>query len=163
MGKQRVGRTGSVKVLKTLGRLLAIAGASLLVTSCAGLGGKELTTYDLTAPEDFPNVNGRSSAQILVPVPTALKSLDSEMIVVRPTTAEITYFGDSQWSDRLVLLEPEHAALPPGHIPEKTAVLHQAHLSGLWAGVHFTTAGEEKTYTISTIPSDKPPLVRNLV
>jgi cholesterol transport system auxiliary component len=76
-------------------------GCALLLGACSGLGGKELATYDLSAPQDFSSVQGRTSAQILVPVPTALKSLDSEMIVVRPSGSEITYYGDSQWSDRL--------------------------------------------------------------
>lgn len=81
--------------------ILSILGLCLSVAACSGLGGKELTTYDLTAPDDFSSIRGRTSAQILVPVPTALKSLDSEMIVVRPNDSEITYFGDAQWSDRL--------------------------------------------------------------
>lgn len=81
--------------------VISILGLCLSLMACSGLGGKELTTYDLSAPEDFSSVKGRSSAQILVPVPTALKSLDSEMIVVRPSGSEITYFGDAQWSDRL--------------------------------------------------------------
>lgn len=75
--------------------------ACLLLASCAAVGSKELATFDLTAPEDLGDIRGRSNAQILVPVPTALKSLNSEMIVVRPGGQEITYFGDAQWSDRL--------------------------------------------------------------
>ncbi|SNZ08925.1 ABC-type transport auxiliary lipoprotein family protein [Cohaesibacter gelatinilyticus] len=81
--------------------VISILGLCFSLVACSGLGGKELTTYDLSAPEDFSSVRGRSSAQILVPVPSALKSLDSEMIVVRPSGSEITYFGDAQWSDRL--------------------------------------------------------------
>ena len=65
------------------------------------MSSKELTTYDLSAPDSFDGVRGRSGAQILVAVPTALKSLDSEMIVVRPGGSEIAYFGDAQWSDSL--------------------------------------------------------------
>ena len=80
---------------------MMIASLSAGLASCSAIGGKELTTYDLTAPEQFDGMRGRSGAQILVAVPTALKSLDSEMIVVRPGGSEITYFGDAQWSDRL--------------------------------------------------------------
>ncbi|WP_316860070.1 ABC-type transport auxiliary lipoprotein family protein [uncultured Cohaesibacter sp.] len=75
---------------------------SVALASCTVIGGgKELTTYDLSAASDLSDINGRSNAQILVQVPTALKSLDSEMIVVRPNSSEITYFGDAQWSDSL--------------------------------------------------------------
>lgn len=88
----------SLHISKKIFSTLAL---SLLLTSCSGLGGKELTTYDLTAPQSFPSLSGRSNAQILVSVPTALKSLNSEMIVVRPGAGEITYLGDAQWSDRL--------------------------------------------------------------
>ena len=73
-----------------------------LLASCAAIGGgRELATYDLSAPKEMDGVSGRSNAQILISEPTALKSLDSERIVVRPNATEITYFGDSQWSDRL--------------------------------------------------------------
>lgn len=74
----------------------------MLLPACAGLGGgKELATYDLSAPVNLEKIPGRTNSQILVPTPTALKSLDSEMIVVRPSASEITYLGDAQWSDRL--------------------------------------------------------------
>nr|WP_321456370.1 ABC-type transport auxiliary lipoprotein family protein [uncultured Cohaesibacter sp.] len=75
---------------------------AMWLASCSVIGSsKELTTYDLSAPVEFQNLKGRSNAQLLVAIPTALKSLDSEMIVVRPDSAEITYFGDAQWSDNL--------------------------------------------------------------
>lgn len=82
-------------------RLLLGLLLGLLLTGCAAVGGRELATFDLTAPQDLQEITGRSNAQILVPVPTALKSLNSERIVVRPNLQEITYFGDAQWSDRL--------------------------------------------------------------
>ena len=83
-------------------RALSFVCLALWLASCSVVGGgKELTTYDLSAPASFDNLRGRSNAQLLISVPTALKSLDSEMIVVRPDNAEITYFGDAQWSDSL--------------------------------------------------------------
>ena len=84
-----------------MARLAATVSLCLALSACAGLGGKELTTFDLTAPTSFSSNLGQTRAQILVSMPTALKSLDSEMIVVRPGGAELTYFGDAQWSDRL--------------------------------------------------------------
>ncbi len=83
-------------------RIVLSVSFALGLASCSVVGGgKELATYDLSAPTSFDNLSGRSKAQLLVSVPTALKSLDSEMIVVRPSASEITYFGDAQWSDSL--------------------------------------------------------------
>ena len=91
-----------LRSIKPYARILVSLGLSLWLASCAAIGGgKELTTYDLNAPEHFDHLQGHSNAQILIAVPTALRSLDSEMIVVRPGGSEITYFGDAQWSDRL--------------------------------------------------------------
>ncbi|MGE0845972.1 MAG: ABC-type transport auxiliary lipoprotein family protein [Flavobacteriaceae bacterium] len=75
---------------------------ALLLAGCSAIvgGGKAPQTYDLSAPTEFGNIGG-SSAQILVPVATAVASLDTERIVVRPSGSEITYLGDAQWSDRL--------------------------------------------------------------
>ncbi|WP_319532171.1 ABC-type transport auxiliary lipoprotein family protein [uncultured Cohaesibacter sp.] len=90
---------------RTVLRRLAVVSVCGLLAACSAVGGKkELTTYDLTAPTNFSDISGRTNAQLLVSMPTALKSLDSEMIVVRPGGAEITYFGDSQWSDKLPVL-----------------------------------------------------------
>ena len=46
-------------------------------------------------------MRGSTRAQILIPDPTAIKTLDSEKIVVKPTPYTIEYLGGSQWSDRL--------------------------------------------------------------
>ena len=57
-------------------------------------------TYGLSAA---PVVAGGSARnrQILISVPTALKALDSEQIVIRTSPAAIEYLAKSQWSDRL--------------------------------------------------------------
>src|SRR5690606_16061200 len=39
--------------------------------------------------------------QILIPEPAALKSLDSEQVVIRVSPSEIQYLARSQWGDRL--------------------------------------------------------------
>ena len=48
-------------------------------------------------------MEGRASPrrQILIAEPLALKALDSEQIVIKPTPSSIEYLADSQWSDRL--------------------------------------------------------------
>ena len=61
-----------------------------------------------TPPETFglsaaPAISGQKvrNRQILISDPTALKALDSEQIVIRPTPSAIEYLANSQWSDRL--------------------------------------------------------------
>lgn len=57
-------------------------------------------TYGLSSA---PQVSGQRARnrQILIAEPTALKALDSEQIVIRPTPSSIQYLAKSQWSDRL--------------------------------------------------------------
>lgn len=91
------------------GRRHGLALASLLALS-VGLGGcasflggggeQKLATFDLGAPAPGPAVKV-VAAQVLVPEPSALKALNSERILVRPSGSEIAYLPGAQWSDRL--------------------------------------------------------------
>lgn len=82
----------------TAGLLAAVLGLS----ACTSLvPSPPSNTYDLTAPASFPGLKGGSRAQILILEPSALKVLDSQEIVVKPSPAEVEYLGRSQWSDRL--------------------------------------------------------------
>ncbi|MDO9418921.1 ABC-type transport auxiliary lipoprotein family protein [Pararhizobium sp.] len=78
--------------------LLAVSTMALTLSGCGG--GAKNDTFGLTAA---PVVEGpaATSRQILVPEPTALKALDSEQVVIRPSASEIQYLAGSQWSDRL--------------------------------------------------------------
>lgn len=77
--------------------------AAFQLAACAALPGggpKPLDTYELSAPgggED--RVAGR--VQILVNEPSALKSLDSVNIVIKPSPGSIEYLAGAQWADRL--------------------------------------------------------------
>lgn len=74
----------------------------MTTTSCTGLvPSPPPSTYDLTAPQSFPDLKGSTSAQILILEPSALKALDSQDIVIKPSSAEVEYLAKSQWSDRL--------------------------------------------------------------
>jgi cholesterol transport system auxiliary component len=57
-------------------------------------------TYELTGPADLKNVRGGSSAQILVPSPSALKILDSQRIAVTRGTL-VAYYPNAQYADTL--------------------------------------------------------------
>jgi ABC-type uncharacterized transport system, auxiliary component len=81
---------------------LLLVGGLVLLSGCAGgLGGS--TPPDTYGLSSAPEVSGRAAPrrQILVAEPLALKALDSERIVIRPTPSSIEYLANSQWSDRL--------------------------------------------------------------
>ena len=56
--------------------------------------------YDLSAP-DASDSGRRVSAQILIPPPSAVRALDSDLIAARPTASEYAYLPGAQWSDSL--------------------------------------------------------------
>lgn len=81
--------------------LLLAFGLAVLSGCAGGFGGSTPPdTYGLSAA---PAVTGRAAPrrQVLIAEPIALKALDSEQIVIRPTPSAIEYLANSQWSDRL--------------------------------------------------------------
>src|SRR5690606_4046061 len=79
------------------------AAAVLLLSSCAalpGFGPAPLDTFDLSTP--VPQTAGRrlSRTQVLVAEPTALKTLDGQNIVIRPSAGSIEYLQGPQWAGR---------------------------------------------------------------
>jgi cholesterol transport system auxiliary component len=88
---------GGRKVVKA-----ALVAGLLSVSACTSLvPSPPPSTYDLTAPQSFPNLKGSTRAQILILEPSALKTLDSQDIVIKPSGTEVEYLAKSQWSDRL--------------------------------------------------------------
>lgn len=82
------------------GLIVAVAMLSVL-SGCAGL--VKAPPPDTYALSSAPAITGERSRgrQILITEPTALKALDSEQIVIRPTPSSLQYLANSQWSDRL--------------------------------------------------------------
>ncbi|TGS47779.1 ABC transporter [Mesorhizobium sp. M8A.F.Ca.ET.181.01.1.1] len=76
----------------------------LAVAGCAALGGKPapLDTFELSAPS--VDAHGHSRKQILIAQPSALKALDSQNIVIKPSDRSIQYLKGAQWADRLPLI-----------------------------------------------------------
>ena len=78
----------------------------LSLAGCAALPGggpAPLDTFELSAP----SVDGawRTAArQILIAEPSALKALDSQNIVIKPSVRSIQYLKGAQWADRLPLI-----------------------------------------------------------
>ena len=101
---QRGSRVKSVRVVAARLRLSAAALLVLAVAGCAALGGKPapLDTFELSAPS--VDVHAHSRRQILIAQPSALKALDSQNIVIRPSDRSIQFLKGAQWADRLPLI-----------------------------------------------------------
>ncbi|KQT53272.1 ABC transporter [Aureimonas sp. Leaf454] len=70
--------------------------------ACASLGGTTPPdTYEISSPTTVQRKAGATRAQLLIPEPTAIKTLDSAQIVIKPTPYTVEYLANSQWSDRL--------------------------------------------------------------
>ena len=85
------------------GRYLVAAALAVFLPGCALVGGGSapLDTYELTAASPGETGPRRSRTQILIAEPSALKSLDSENVVIKPTAAEVQDLKGAQWADRL--------------------------------------------------------------
>jgi cholesterol transport system auxiliary component len=84
--------------------LRACALGALLLPGCAALPGggpAPLDTYDLTASATAVSGPQRARTQVLVAEPTALKVLDGENLVIRPSASSIEFLSGAQWADRL--------------------------------------------------------------
>ncbi|MER9297175.1 ABC-type transport auxiliary lipoprotein family protein [Mesorhizobium sp. M0621] len=100
---QRGSRVKSVW-LRTGGLTSAAALLALTLAGCAVFGGKPapLDTFELSAPS--VDARGHSRRQILIAQPSALKALDSQNIVIKPSDRSIQYLKGAQWADRLPLI-----------------------------------------------------------
>lgn len=92
--------------MKLVRGLKPVAAATLVFTlaGCAVLGGRPapLDTFELSAPS--LDMRGHSRRQILIAQPSALKALDSQNIVIRPSDQSIQFLKGAQWADRLPLI-----------------------------------------------------------
>ena len=82
--------------------------ALALLAGCNLLGGADdpRETYDIIAPVR-DDVRAATEAQLLIKEPTALKTLNSDRVVLKPEPRVVTYLQDAQWVDtapRLVQL-----------------------------------------------------------
>jgi cholesterol transport system auxiliary component len=84
-------------------QFIAGAAAAFLLSGCALLPGgapAPLDTFELSAPQ-LQSKARRSRIQILVAEPSALKALDGQNIVIKPSPASIQFLRGAQWADRL--------------------------------------------------------------
>lgn len=87
--------------MKQAGLTLGVAALAFALSGCALIGGgtTPLDTYELTAPRTSDL--GRSRVQVLIAEPSALKALDGENIVIKPSAGSIQFLKGAQWADRL--------------------------------------------------------------
>lgn len=105
-------RSGSARTFEQWGsRVKSIGfhtGAVLLalaIGGCAALPGggpAPLDTFELSAPA--VTTKARDRRQILIAEPSALKALDGQNIVIKPSARSIQYLKGAQWADRLPLI-----------------------------------------------------------
>ncbi len=98
-----VAKVGDTRVKRSrfVGVLVSVAA---LASGCAALPGggpAPLDTYELTTPSISAAGPASPRTQILIAEPTAIKSLDGQDIVVKPTAASIQFLSGAQWGDRL--------------------------------------------------------------
>ena len=81
--------------------LSTVFATTALLSACSLITPPEAPreTYDLSVPDGLTENRRGAGSQILVKVPTALKSIDSERIIVRPSPSVITYLQGAQWGD----------------------------------------------------------------
>lgn len=78
--------------------ILGMIGASVLLTACSSTLAP--LTYDLNAPRLTPTPR-RSRRTIVITLPKAVATYDTERVVVREAGGVLSYLPEAQWSDRL--------------------------------------------------------------
>jgi cholesterol transport system auxiliary component len=73
----------------------------LALAGCALAGTRPPSTYDLVAPRSFAGTPRPSSWQLVVYEPTAIHALETDRLMVRPTSDQVSYYKGVAWSDRL--------------------------------------------------------------
>jgi cholesterol transport system auxiliary component len=90
--------------LKRLYGLVGVLATALFLSACAALPGggpAPLDTFELSAPQVTAPGPRRARLQVLVAEPTALRTLDSENVVIKPSATSIEFLRGAQWADRL--------------------------------------------------------------
>lgn len=99
-----VGTNQAAAVTMVGARLGAFLLTAMVLPGCAALPGggpAPLDTYDLSAARVEAAGPRRGRVQVLVAEPGALKALDGESVVVRPSPASVEFLKGAQWADRL--------------------------------------------------------------
>jgi cholesterol transport system auxiliary component len=89
-------------MMQLKGAVAAVATAITLCGCSLGslLGGSAPATYDLEAPA-IEKVRGGHSVQLMIYPPVAVKTIDTEEILVKGANGRVAYFSGVAWGDRL--------------------------------------------------------------
>lgn len=83
-----------------LSTTFSIITAGLLLAGCSGTAPP--ATFDLMAPKVMTVTAPRPAKfQLVINEPSAIRSLETDRIMVKPGPAQITYYKDAAWGDRL--------------------------------------------------------------
>ena len=75
--------------------------AAIMLGGCAfGLSGSPPATFDLQAPP-VEKFRGGGAVQLTVYPPVAVKTIDTEEILVKAANGRVAYFSGAAWGDRL--------------------------------------------------------------
>jgi cholesterol transport system auxiliary component len=83
--------------------LIAALAAAIVLCGCAFgglLGSSAPATYDLQAPS-IEKFRGARGAQLMIYPPVAVKTIDTEEILVKSANGRVSYFSGVAWGDRL--------------------------------------------------------------
>jgi cholesterol transport system auxiliary component len=72
---------------------------ALALGACAG-GDASMQTFELLSPQDFGDAR-RARGSLSVALPTSIRVIDSERVVIQPKPGEINYLSGARWSDRV--------------------------------------------------------------
>lgn len=86
--------------MKRLSTSLSIIAAGLLLAGCSSAAPP--ATFDLMAPKVMTVTAPRPAKfQLVINEPSAIRSLETDRIMVKPGPAQITYYKNAAWGDRL--------------------------------------------------------------
>jgi cholesterol transport system auxiliary component len=79
--------------------LLPVFLVALALAGCAG-GDGGMQTFELLSPQEFTEAR-RARGTLAVALPTTIRVIDSERVVIQPTPGEVNYLSGAKWSDRV--------------------------------------------------------------
>lgn len=74
--------------------------AALLLALGGCAGDSSMQTFELLSPQDFGEARG-SRGSLAVALPTSVRVIDSERVVIQPTPGEVNYLSGARWSERV--------------------------------------------------------------
>ena len=119
--------------------------AALVAALFAGCTSVPPDTFEIASPANLAVQSG-SSAQLLIPEPTAIKTLDNDKIVVKTSPYSIEYLAQSQWSDRL----PRMVQLRLLQAFENTGRIGAVGLPGQGLAIDYQLITEIRRFEIDT-------------